>query len=462
MGDRREKVIFLDAIEISSPAEQAELLRRECDGDEQLRQAVQSLILAHENAAVVDGEPDLQEQLYQHVRRAAEAFGFTGVPVPPGPEDGFDRTGETIHHFRLMEKLGEGGFGEVYVAKQLQPVRRNVAMKLLKPGMDTKEILARFEAERQALALMQHPNIAQVFEAGATEQGQPYIAMELVRGVPITALCRQKRLRLGERLGLFRDVCLAVHHAHQKGVIHRDLKPSNVLVAMHDATPVVKVIDFGIAKAIDEPLTDRTIYTRFAQLIGTPMYMSPEQAEMNAFDVDTRSDIYSLGILLYELLTDTTPIDCGRFQTASFDEMRKLIREEEPPRPSVRLASTAGGGDTVVDGTETRELAGQLRGDLDWIVMKAIEKDRQRRYETAADLSRDIDRYLQGQPVVARPPSHWYRFTKFARRNGLVLTAARGGLRLACLGHNNQHLAGGPGNAGTGGNRAICPTAQGR
>jgi eukaryotic-like serine/threonine-protein kinase len=331
-----------------------------------------------------------------------------------------------IGRYRLMEKIGEGGFGQVYVAEQQQPVRRRVALKLLKPGMDSREVIARFEAERQALAMMDHRHIATVFDAGEDAAGQPYFVMELVPGVPITRFCDQRRLTTRERLRLFIDVCQAVQHAHQKGIIHRDLKPSNVLVTLHDGVAVAKVIDFGVAKAISEPLTSKTLYTRFAQMIGTPLYMSPEQAEMSGLDVDTRSDIYSLGVLLYELLTGTTPFDQQRLQAAAFDELRRIIREDEPLRPSARLSTSAPALSTaaVNQQTDTRLLRTTLRGDLDWIVMKALEKDRRRRYETAADFARDLQRYLDQQPVIARPPSPWYRFSKFARRNKVVLTTA--------------------------------------
>ena len=323
-----------------------------------------------------------------------------------------------------MEQVGVGGFGLVFVAEQQDPVRRKVALKVLKPGMDTREVIARFEAERQALALMDHPNIAKVHDAGTTDTGRPYFVMELVKGVPITDYCDQAQLTPRQRLELFIPVCQAVQHAHQKGIIHRDLKPSNVLVTLHDGTPVPKVIDFGVAKAIGQHLTEKTIYTRLTQMIGTPLYMSPEQAEMSGLDIDTRSDIYSLGVLLYELLTGTTPFDRQRFGKAAFDEIRRIIREEEPPRPSTRLTSL---GETLSSvsakrNMEPKKLSALAKGDLDWIVMKALEKDRSRRYETASGFAADVRRFLAEEPVEARPPSAWYSFRKLALRNKAALT----------------------------------------
>src|SRR4051794_28615926 len=326
-----------------------------------------------------------------------------------------------------MEQIGEGGMGLVFVAEQQQPVRRKVALKLIKPGMDTREVIARFEAERQALALMDHPNIARVLDAGATDSGRPYFVMELVKGVPITDYCDRQQLTPGERLGLFVSVCEAVQHAHGKGIIHRDLKPSNILIAPHDGKPVVKVIDFGVAKAVGQQLTDKTIYTRLTQMIGTPLYMSPEQAEVNALDVDTRSDVYALAVLLYELLTGTTPFDRRRFGAAAFDEIRRIIREEEPPRPSTRLTTLgdAMAGVSAQRKTEPGKLSALVRGDLDWIVMKGLDKDRTRRYETASALAADVRRYLSEEPIEARPPSAGYRLRMFVKRNrGPVLTAA--------------------------------------
>ena len=318
-----------------------------------------------------------------------------------------------------MELIGEGGFGLVFVAEQQEPVCRKVALKVLKPGMDTRQVVARFEAERQALAIMDHPNIARVFDAGSTPNGRPYFVMELIRGIPITDYCDQQKLLAQQRLALFSEVCQATQHAHQRGIIHRDLKPTNVLVAPHDGKPVVKVIDFGVAKALGHSLTEKTIYTQFTQMIGTPLYMSPEQAEVNQLDVDTRSDIYSLGVLLYELLTGTTPLDKERLRTAAFDEIRRIIREEEPPKPSTRLSSLGATLSSVSAnrGTEPARLTGLLRGELDWIVMKCLEKDRNRRYESANGLAKDIQCYLDGDAVEACPPTLTYRLRKFYRRN---------------------------------------------
>src|SRR5205807_2552720 len=302
------------------------------------------------------------------------------------------------------------------------PVRRKVALKILKPGMDTRQVVARFEAERQALALMDHPNIAHVFDGGEAAAGRPYIVMELVGGVPFTDFCAQGHLPVPERLGLFISVCQAVQHAHTKGVIHRDIKPTNVLVTLHDGTPVAKVIDFGIAKALGQQLTEKTLYTGFAQLIGTPMYMSPEQAALSGLDVDTRSDICSLGVLLYELLTGTTPIDQERLRAAGYDEIRRIIREGEPARPSTRLSTLGQAAETVSANRQSdpKRLSQLCRGELDWIVMKALDKDRNRRYETANAFAADVQRYLNDDAVQACPPSAWYRFRKFAHRNRLA------------------------------------------
>jgi serine/threonine protein kinase/tetratricopeptide (TPR) repeat protein len=339
-----------------------------------------------------------------------------------------EKPGDKISHYKLLQQIGEGGCGVVYMAEQEEPVRRRVALKVIKLGMDTKQVIARFEAERQALALMDHPNIAKVLDAGATETGRPFFVMELVRGIRITDYCDQNNLSTRDRLGLFVDVCRAIQHAHQKGVIHRDIKPSNILVTSHDGVPLPKVIDFGIAKATNnQRLTDKTLFTAFEQFIGTPAYMSPEQAEMSALDVDTRSDIYALGVLLYELLTGRTPFDAKRLLEAGFDEIRRIIREEEPPRPSTRISTLDVSEQTTVarhQGSEPPRLIHLVAGDLDWIVMKAMEKDRTRRYETANGLAVDIARFLCDEPIVARPPSSLYRFQKLVRRNKLAVAAA--------------------------------------
>ncbi|MFO0846568.1 MAG: serine/threonine-protein kinase [Gemmataceae bacterium] len=340
-----------------------------------------------------------------------------------------------IGPYRLMEQIGEGGMGLVFVADQARPVRRRVALKVIKPGMDTRQVVARFEAERQALALMDHPNIAKVHDGGTTPAGRPYFVMELVKGVAITDFCDRERLTTRQRLGLFVSVCQAVQHAHQKGIIHRDLKPSNILVTVHDVTPVVKVIDFGVAKATGQQLTERTLYTAMAQLVGTPLYMSPEQAGLSGLDVDTRSDIYSLGVLLYKLLTGTTPFDQEVLHRAGQDEMRRMIREDEPPRPSTRISTLEKAElSTLAErrSVEPRWLGQEIRGELDWVVMKCLEKDRNRRYETASALAADVQRYLDDEPVAACPPSAGYRLRKLWRRHrGTLVTA--GGVALALV-----------------------------
>jgi WD40 repeat protein/serine/threonine protein kinase len=337
-----------------------------------------------------------------------------------------ENAGAHIGRYKLLEIIGEGGFGTVWMAEQTEPVRRRVALKIIKLGMDTRQVVARFEAERQALALMDHPNIARVLDAGATEVGRPYFVMELVRGVSFTEFCDARQLNTRERLELFIPVCQAVQHAHQKGVIHRDLKPSNILVTEQDGRPVPKIIDFGVAKAIEEPLTDKTLFTRFHQFLGTPAYMSPEQAGLGGLDVDTRSDIYSLGVLLYELLTGRTPFDAREAAREGYERILQTIREQEPPRPSTRLSSLKREDLVAIAGRRSEEpesLHKLVRGDLDWIVLKALEKDRARRYESANGLAADLRRYLENEPIAARPPSALYRIEKLARRNKLLFGA---------------------------------------
>jgi serine/threonine protein kinase/Tol biopolymer transport system component len=334
--------------------------------------------------------------------------------------------GSRIGPYKLLQSIGEGGFGVVYMAEQEQPIRRRVALKIIKLGMDTKQVIARFETERQALAMMDHPNIAKVLDAGATETGRPYFVMELVKGVPITDYCDANRLSTRDRLHLFVQVCKALQHAHEKGIIHRDLKPSNVMVTLHDGTAVPKVIDFGVAKATNHRLTEKTLFTAYGACIGTPTYMSPEQAEMSGLEVDRRSDIYSLGVLLYELLTGTTPFDAGAMRAAAFVELLRIIREEDPPTPSARISTL---GERLVEVARDRHadprlLANTVRGDLDWIVMKALEKDRSRRYDSTSALADDISRYFKDEPVTARRPSPLYRLAKFTKRRRLPLLAA--------------------------------------
>jgi tetratricopeptide (TPR) repeat protein len=402
-----ERSIFLAVLEIDDPAERSAYLDRVCDGDLALRSQVEHLLKAHQ-------EPG------RFMERPASALVAT-VDEPIA-----ERPGTVIGPYKLLEQIGEGGFGVVFMAEQTEPVRRKVALKVLKPGMDTRQVVARFEAERQALALMDHPNIAHILEGGETASGRPYFVMELVRGIPITDFCDQGHLSIRERLELFLSVCHAVQHAHQKGIIHRDIKPSNVLVTLHDDKAVVKVIDFGIAKATGQQLTDKTLFTNFAQMVGTPLYMSPEQAQMSGLDVDTRSDIYSLGVLLYELLTGTTPFDRDRLKTVGYDEIRRIIREEEPARPSTRMSTLAQAASTASANRQSdpKRLSQLLRGELDLIVMKALEKDRNRRYETASAFAADVERYLKDEPVLACPPSAWYRLRKFTRRKKSALAAA--------------------------------------
>jgi WD40 repeat protein/serine/threonine protein kinase len=399
--------LFFAALEIENPADRAAFLQRHAGDGQTLRQIEELLALDAQANGFLESPP-LSIPLPDSLRSAS-------VDQQPGC---------SIGPYRLIEPIGDGGMGIVWMAEQRQPVRRKVALKVIKPGMDTKQVLARFAAERQALAMMDHPNIARVFDGGTTDQGRPFFVMELVRGIPITEYCDRERLTVERRLDLFATVCRAVQHAHQKGIIHRDLKPTNILVTVIDGEPMPKVIDFGVAKAIGDALTDRTHYTGFHQFVGTPLYMSPEQADLSGVDVDTRSDIYSLGVLLYELLTGTTPFDSKTLKDAAFDEMRRMIREDEPPRPSLRLSSLGDTRTTVADArcSETKRLSSKLKGELDWIVMKALEKDRKRRYETCGDLAADVGRYLSGNPVAAVPASRSYRLRKFARRNRAFLS----------------------------------------
>ncbi len=426
-SNRTAGAIFDVALQLP-PEQRAAYLQGACDGDAPLRQRVEALLHAHESAGTFMEAPAA-------ALRPASAPSSVAEPGAPGrrpehqlvqdPAD--EAVGQTIGRYKLLEKLGEGGCGVVYVAEQTEPMRRRVALKVIKLGMDTEQVIARFEAERQALAMMDHPNIAKVFDGGATENGRPYFAMELVRGVPITHYCDQVNLPTRQRLELFIKVCQAIQHAHQKGIIHRDIKPSNILVTLHDGVPVPKVIDFGIAKAIEGRLTDATVYTQLHQFIGTPAYMSPEQAELTGLDIDTRSDIYSLGVLLYELLAGSTPFAAKDLMAAGLDAMRKIIREQEPVRPSTRFGTLLAGDSTTTAkhrSTDTARLAHQLRGDLDWIVMKCLEKDRSRCYETANGLAFDLKRHLDDEPVLARPPSAAYRFQEAFRRNKVAFTAA--------------------------------------
>jgi WD40 repeat protein/serine/threonine protein kinase len=420
----QEEELFETARKLTDPAERAAYLEAACVGNPTLRQQLEALLVGYV--------------------RSDEFFAYGAKAVDPSrillPDA--EKPGDRIGRYKLLQQIGEGGCGVVYMAEQEVPVHRRVALKVIKLGMDTKSVVARFEAERQVLALMDHPHIAKVFDAGATETGRPYFVMELVCGLKLTDYCDQNQLSTIVRLELFVRVCHAVQHAHQKGIIHRDLKPSNILVTVNDGVAVPKVIDFGIAKAVQGRLSDQTLFTAFEQFLGTPAYMSPEQATMSSLDVDTRSDIYSLGVLLYELLTGTTPFETTELLAAGLDEMRRAIREKEPPRPSTCVASHLAAGHVRLESASQKgagpegepgaflrrrpqesNLINLLSGDLDWIVMKCLEKERTRRYETANGLAMDIARYLHDEPVLARPPSLLYRFQKFARRNQLAVVA---------------------------------------
>jgi serine/threonine protein kinase/tetratricopeptide (TPR) repeat protein len=423
--ETREEWIIRQARERPA-AERPVFLDGACAGEVALRERLEALLAARDQTTQAT-EPEAARPTIK-------------LDLADAPDEA---VGQTLGRYKLLERVGEGGCGVVYVAEQTEPVRRRVALKVIKLGMDTKQVVARFEAERQALAMMDHPNIAKVLDAGTTDVGRPFFVMELVRGIRITDYCDQANLTTKERLDLFIKVCHAIQHAHQKGIIHRDIKPSNILVTLHDGLPVPKVIDFGIAKATEGRLTDNTVYTQLHQFIGTPAYMSPEQAEMSGLDIDTRSDIYSLGVLLYELLAGSTPFDAKELMASGIDAMRKTIREKEPVRPSTKLSQTLVGADVgrlespasdkpsseeEIRASSRRllrikETITLLKGDLDWIVMKCLEKDRARRYETATGLAADIKRHLNNEPVTARPPSAAYKFQKAFRRNKLVFAA---------------------------------------
>jgi len=411
----REEEIFDTARELAAD-ERAAYLAEKCGQDPDLRQRIEGMLEADAAAG----------EFFKTHDAPSPTVNLADASLSPSIE----KAGDRIGRYKLLQQIGEGGCGVVYMAEQEEPVRRRVALKVIKLGMDTKQVIARFEAERQALALMDHPNIAKVFDAGATKTGRPYFVMELVRGIKITEFCDENKLSTADRLKLFIQVCQAIQHAHQKGVIHRDIKPSNILVTVIDGVPVPRVIDFGIAKATNnQPLTDKTVFTAFEQFIGTPAYMSPEQAELSGVDIDTRTDIYSLGVVLYELLTGSPPFDQKELLAAGLDEMRRIIRETEPPRPSNRLSTMAAAALTSTAHhrhTEPPRLVHQVRGDLDWIVMKALEKDRSRRYETANGFALDVQRYLANEPVTACPPSTVYWLRKFVKRH-------KGGVAVAAL-----------------------------
>ncbi len=405
--EKQLEAIFMAALQKESPEDRLAFAQQQCGTDRELLQQIRVLLNCHEKSL---GPLDVPPS-------ALALTTDTGVPVE------LERA--QIGAYKLLQKIGEGGFGVVFMAEQTEPVQRRVALKIIKPGMDTREVVARFEAERQALAMMDHPNIARVFDGGETESGRPYFVMELVRGVTVTEYCDKEDLTPSERLNLFVEICHAVQHAHQKGIVHRDIKPSNILVTQQDGRPLAKVIDFGVAKALHHRLTDKTLFTNFFQIIGTPLYMSPEQANLNSMDIDTRTDIYSLGVLLYELLVGSTPFDRERLGKAAYDEMRRILQEEDPPPLSARLSTL---GDSLSDicrhrKTEPKELARLVEGDLDCIAMKALDKDRARRYDSASGLAADVQRFLNNEPIVARPPSAAYRLRKLWQRNRLVCTS---------------------------------------
>jgi WD40 repeat protein/serine/threonine protein kinase len=410
-----EESLFAEALSLPDEG-RAAFLEEACGGQPELRSRVEALLRSQKADGFMEGPGDVDETI--HSMNTAPDWA-RALPERPGTR---------IGRYRLLQQIGEGGFGVVWMAEQVEPVTRRVALKIIRAGMDTQEVIARFKAERQALALMEHPNIAKVFDAGATEQGRPYLVMELVKGIPITQFCDDQSLTTRQRLELFGDVCAAINHAHQKGVIHRDIKPSNVMVTLHCDQPVVKIIDFGIAKATQGRLTDKTFFTRFEQFVGTPAYMSPEQSALGGLDMDTRSDIYALGVLLYELLTGGPPFEPESLLSAGYEEMRRIIQEVDPPKPSARLHTIAGPKRTAIAKArhiEPEKLGRLVEPDLDWIVMRAIEKDRNRRYDTANAFAADVRRYLKDEPVEACPPSTAYRLKKtFRQHKGPVLSAA--------------------------------------
>jgi serine/threonine protein kinase/tetratricopeptide (TPR) repeat protein len=412
MTSVNEESVFAEAQALQNPQERAVFLDRASAGNPEMRRNLESLLSAYDAGQFL------------------EAPAVAPVATIDNPVR--ERPGTVIGPYKLLQQIGEGGMGTVFMAEQTHPVQRKVALKIIKPGMDSRQVIARFEAERQALAVMDHVNIARVFDGGATEAGRPYFVMELVHGVPITKYCDDNHLTPHERLELFVPVCQAIQHAHQKGIIHRDIKPSNVMITLYDGKPVPKVIDFGVAKATEQKLTERTLFTQYGAMVGTLEYMSPEQAEMSALGVDTRSDIYSLGVLLYELLTGSTPLTHKRIKEAAYAEILRMIKEEEPPRPSTRLSDSGEALASISANrhTEPAKLTKLVRGELDWIVMKTLEKDRNRRYETANGFAADVQRYLNDETVQACPPSAGYRLRKFARRNKGPVTA---GLALAAL-----------------------------
>lgn len=424
-GKQLEDALFFAAIHISDESERKSFLDHACRDDPAMRRTIELLLAAEESG-------DLIGRGLAAIAGSAETLRETPRDAAPADLDFIDeRIGTRIGPYTLVESLGKGGCGEVYLADQTEPVKRQVALKIIKLGMDTQSVIRRFDAERRALAMMDHPNIARVLDAGSTLLGRPYFVLELVRGIPITDYCKRHRSSLRQRVELIIDVCRAIQHAHQKGIIHRDIKPSNVLIAEQDGVPVPKVIDFGIAKAIEEPLTDESLQTQHLQLLGTPAYMSPEQAGIGGEDVDTRSDIYSIGALLYELIAGRPPFEFGSLQTKNAFDLRRMLAEQEPKRPSFRLAQMPRAERPAMSAPDPERIAARVRGDLDWIVMKAIEKDPSRRYDTANGLALDLQRFLNDEPVAARPPGRLYVLEKLVRRNRVAF--ASGGIVLLVL-----------------------------